>query len=83
MATATKPDARTRVENAVAQLRDALSELPDRMRGEATETERTFGRIGDDALREIARLAIRAQRSPAALKELSAEIRKRKAELTT
>jgi hypothetical protein len=84
--TAARPapeELRARIESALKDLRDAVSDLPDRLRTEATDMERTFGKAGDDALREVARYAIRAQRDPAALKELAAEVRKRKAELAS
>ena len=75
-------DARARIESALTQLRESVTDLPSRMREEATDMEKAFARFGDDALREIGRMAIRAQRSKAALTDLSAEIRKRKAELS-
>ena len=37
----------------------------------------------DDALRELGRWAVRAQRSPEALSDLAKEIRERKAEIAT
>ena len=42
-----------------------------------------FGSAADDALRELGRWTIRSQRSPDALAELSKEITKREAEITS
>ena len=51
-----------------------VKELIGKLQQSATE-------LTDDALRELGRLIIRAQRTPAALTELSGEIRKRKGQL--
>ena len=46
------------------------------------EWQKTLDAAADDALRELGRMTIRAQRSPEALTELSAEIRKRRGQLS-
>ena len=48
-----------------------------------TTLQHTATDLTDDALRELGRFVIRSQRTPAALTELSGEIRKRKAQLKT
>ena len=48
-----------------------------------TNVQHAATELTDDALRELGRLVIRAQRTPAALTELSGEIRKRKGQLHT
>ena len=50
-------------------------------RDQTAEWQTALESAGDDVLRELGRRAVRAQRSPAALKDLSDEIRRRKAEL--
>ena len=53
-----------------AQFKEMLTSLQDTVTG-----------LTDEALRELGRLVIRAQRTPGALTELSGEIRKRKSRL--
>ena len=52
------------------QVKELLASLQDSVTG-----------LTDEALRELGRLVIRAQRTPGALTELSGEIRKRKSQL--
>ena len=75
-------EAHAKIDEAIDKLRDATDQLTDRARSEATNWEKTLEKAGDDALREIGRMTIRAQRTPAALTDLSSEIRKRKAQLS-
>ena len=69
------------IDSAIARIREAASELGDRARDQTGEWQSALESAGDDLLRELGRRAVRAQRSPAALKDLSDEIRRRKAEL--
>ena len=46
-----------------------------------TSMQHTVTGLTDEALRELGRLVIRAQRTPGALTELTGEIRKRKSQL--
>ena len=80
-------EARVSIDEAVDRIREAAQEL----RGKAAEPARDFDepddeerleQMSEDARRELGKLAIRAQKSPEALAELSAEIRQRKAALT-
>jgi hypothetical protein len=73
---------RTAIDGATERLREASSDLRSRAGDQTAEWEKTLERASDDALRELGRLAIRAQRTPEALTVLSTEIRKRKAQLT-
>jgi hypothetical protein len=62
---------------------DELDNARDRARGDIRQGIDALEKAGDDVRRELGILAVRAQRSPEALKEMSAEIRKRKTELTS
>ena len=74
-------EARDRIDAATDSVRDAASNFRSRTEDRVTEWEHTLRRETDDVLVELGRLAIRAQRSPGALRELSAEIRRHKAEI--
>lgn len=73
--------AKESIDSAIARIREAASELGDKARDQTAEWQTALEGAGDDLLRELGRRAVRAQRSPAALKDLSDEIRRRKAEL--
>jgi hypothetical protein len=73
--------ARDRIDAATDSVRDAASTLRTRAEERVSDWEEMLKRETDDVLVEIGRLAVRAQRSPEALRELSAEIRRRKAEI--
>ena len=73
--------AKESIDSAIARIREAASELGDKARDQTAEWQTALESAGDDVLRELGRRAVRAQRSPAALKDLSDEIRRRKAEL--
>lgn len=73
--------AKESIDSAIARIREAASEIGDRARDQTGEWQSALESAGDDLLRELGRRAVRAQRSPAALKDLSDEIRRRKAEL--
>jgi hypothetical protein len=62
------------------RLKQGTSGLRSRAEDQTAQWEDTLERASEDALRELGRLAVRAQRTPEALTELSAEIRKRKAQ---
>jgi hypothetical protein len=86
---ARKPTAKSAVGDAGAQLdqaadriREFASELRSRADDEIHEFQSALDRAGEQLRVELGRRAIRAQGSPQALTQLSAEIRKRKAELT-
>jgi hypothetical protein len=53
----------------------------ERVHAVAGDLERTLDEAAEDVRREIARRAVRAQRSPEALSEISAEVRRRRTQL--
>ena len=73
--------AKESIDSAIARIREAASELGDKARDQTAEWQTALEGAGDDVLRGLGRRAVRAQGSPAALKDLSDEIRRRKAEL--
>jgi hypothetical protein len=75
-------EVRAGIDEATERLRGALDDLRGRADDQMVEFEHTLERAGEDMRRELARRAIRAQRSPEALTELGREVRRRRAELT-
>lgn len=69
------------LDNALERLRQVSGELRQRAADQTAEWQDALEQAPDKVRREMARRAIRAQRSPEALKDLSAEIRKREADL--
>jgi hypothetical protein len=76
-------DARASIESAVERVRDAMKDLNSRAHDEAHDWEERLDHVSDEARLEFGRVAIRAQDTPEALTELSAEIRRRKRALVT
>jgi len=74
-------DMRSSLDTAVDRMKDIAGDLHKRAEDEAAEFQKTIESTTEEMRRELGRRAIRAQRSPDALKDLSAEIRKRKADL--
>ncbi|HEX2468666.1 MAG TPA: hypothetical protein VHJ54_10720 [Solirubrobacterales bacterium] len=70
------------IDSARERITDAREALSNRSHEQVKDWREQLGSAADDALRELGRLAIRAQRSPDALTELSKEITKRKAEVS-
>jgi hypothetical protein len=75
-------DAGAQLDRAAERLRDVASELRVRAEDEVKEFQSALDRAGEQLRVELGRRAIHAQGSTAALTQLSAEIRKRRAELT-
>jgi hypothetical protein len=73
---------RASIDAAMERVREAAKELGSRGQDQVGEWQKTLDAAADDALRELGRMAIRAQRSPEALTQLSAEIRKRRSQLS-
>ncbi|MGZ6670896.1 MAG: hypothetical protein ACXVFM_00935 [Solirubrobacteraceae bacterium] len=73
---------RASIDAAMERVREAAKELGSRGQDQVGEWQKTLDAAADDALRELGRMTIRAQRSPEALTELSAEIRKRRGQLS-
>lgn len=74
-------DMRSSLDSAVDRMKDIAGDLRKRAEDEAADFQKTIEDTTEEMRRELARRAIRAQRSPDALKDLSAEIKKRKADL--
>jgi hypothetical protein len=70
------------LDSALEHLREARGELRQRAQVRATEWQVGLEQAPDKVRREMGRRAIRAQQTPEALTELSAEIRKREADLS-
>jgi hypothetical protein len=75
-------DIRSGIDSAIERTRDALKEAGDEAQGQISEWRGTLDRTTDDMRRELGILAVRAQRTPEALRAMSAEIRKRKTEIS-
>jgi hypothetical protein len=75
-------DIRSGIDSAIERTRDALKEAGSEAQGQISEWRGTLDRASDDVRRELGILAVHAQRSPEALRAMSAEIRKRKTELS-
>ena len=72
---------RRSLDSALERLREVRSELPQRAEDQTAEWQDALERAPEKVRREMGRRAIRAQRTPEALEELSAEMRKREADL--
>jgi hypothetical protein len=72
---------RETIDGVIERLRKAASDLRTRAEDETSQWQETLDDASEDARRELGRRAVRAQRTPEALAELSSEIRKRKAQL--
>jgi hypothetical protein len=74
-------DVREAIDAASERVRVATRDATDRAQGEVGDWRRALEQAGEDLRRELGLLAVRAQDSPEALSAMSAEIRKRKAQL--
>lgn len=74
---------RGQLEAITDRLRGAASDLRDRASEQTKEFESSLDRASDHLRVELGLRAIRVQESPEALRLMSAEIRKRKAQLTS
>ncbi|MBV8217526.1 MAG: hypothetical protein JO325_03605 [Solirubrobacterales bacterium] len=72
---------RRSLDSALDRLREVKDELRERAEDQTAEWQHALEQAPERVRREMGRRAIRAQRTPEALEELSAEIRTRKAEL--
>ena len=75
-------DIRAGIDSAIERTRDALKEAGAEAHEQVSDWRGTLDQSTDDVRRELGILAVRAQRSPEALRALSAEIRKRKTEIS-
>lgn len=72
---------RRTLDSTLARLREVSADLRQRADDQTAEWQDALEHATDTASREMGRRAIRAQRTPEALTELSREIRNRRAEL--
>jgi hypothetical protein len=75
-------DIRDGIDSAIDRTRKAMKDAGAEAQTQVSDWRSTLEKAGDDVRRELGILAVRAQRSPEALREMSAEIRKRKTEIT-
>jgi hypothetical protein len=80
--TAASGELRDQIDEATDRVREAVDDLRGRAGDELREIEDSLDRASDHLIVELGLRGVRAQRSTEALTKLSAEIRKRKAELT-
>jgi ElaB/YqjD/DUF883 family membrane-anchored ribosome-binding protein len=73
---------RAGIDSAIERTRDALKDAGSEARSQAADWQRTLEKATDELRRELGVVAVRAQNSPEGLRAMSAEIRKRRAELT-
>ena len=76
-------DAPVAVDGRRDRIGEAREDMSSRSHDQIRDWREQFGSAADDALRELGRWTIRSQRSPDALAELSKEITKREAEITS
>lgn len=74
-------DIRSGIETAIDRTRDAIREAGSETQEQLGDWRRSIERASDDLRQEFGVMAVRAQRSPKALKAISVEVKKRKAEL--
>ena len=66
---------------AIDRTRDAMKEAGTEAQTQVSDWRGSLDKASDEVRRELGILAVRAQRSPEALRAMSAEIRKRKTEI--
>jgi len=71
-------DVRSRIDSAVAQLRDVSGGATGKAQEQISDWRETLDKATEDVRKELAKLAIRAQTSTAALDEISKEITERR-----
>lgn len=74
-------DIRSGIDSAIDRTRDAMKEASTEAQTQVADWRGSLDRANDEVRRELGILAVRAQRSPEALRAMSAEIRKRKTEI--
>jgi len=75
-------DIRAAIDSAIERTRGAMKGAGEDAQEQLSDWQRSLERATDELRRELGVAAVRAQSSPEGLKAMSAEIRKRKAELT-
>jgi F0F1-type ATP synthase membrane subunit b/b' len=75
-------DIRSGIDSAIERTREAIKEAGSEAQQQVADWRTTLDKTSDDVRRELGILAVRAQQSPEALRAMSAEIRKRKTEIS-
>ena len=75
-------DIRDGIDSAIERTRGAMKDAGADAQTQVSDWRSSLERASEDVRRELGVLAVRAQHSPEALRAMSAEIRKRKTELT-
>jgi vacuolar-type H+-ATPase subunit I/STV1 len=71
-------DVRSRIDSAVARLRDVSGEAGSKAQDQVSNWRETLEKATEDVRKELAKLAVRAQTSPEALDEITAEVTERR-----
>jgi hypothetical protein len=74
--------ARGHIDEALKRLRGSADDVGARAKGTVADWQATLEAAGEDLRVEFGRRAVRAQQNAAALSEISAEVRRRKLQLT-
>jgi polyhydroxyalkanoate synthesis regulator phasin len=74
-------DVRSRIDSAVAQLRDVSGGATGKAQDQISGWRETLDKATEDVRKELAKLAVRAQGSTAALDEIATEIEERRKSL--
>ena len=75
-------DIRSGIDAAIERTREAMGEAGTDAQEQLSDWRTSLDKASDEVRRELGILAVRAQRSPEALRAMSAEIRKRKTEIS-
>ena len=75
-------DIRAAIDSAIERTRGAMKGAGEDAQEQVSDWQRSLERATEELRRELGIVAVRAQRSPEGLKAMSAEIRKRKTEIT-
>jgi gas vesicle protein len=74
-------DVRTRIDDAVARLRDVSGDASSKAQDQVSNWRETLDKATEDVRKELAKLAVRAQSSTEALDEIAKEIEERRTAL--
>jgi acyl-CoA reductase-like NAD-dependent aldehyde dehydrogenase len=70
-------DVRSQIDDAIARLRDATGDVRSQAQDQIGEWRQALESATEDMRKELAKLAVRAQTNPEALKEIEAEAKAR------
>jgi hypothetical protein len=75
-------DIRSGIDSAIERTRDAMNEAGTDAQEQVSNWRTSLDKATDDVRRELGILAVRAHRSPETLRAMSAELRKRRTEIS-